>query len=790
MSHLYCLKASEPLTKTYTKRNGEITKTPYPMTWQFTSIKESFNNLTELRDLMNKHAAAGNCMLKGKLNKDLVQESRAGGTNTNDSSDWIVLDLDGLPETMETITAAGTTVSVPLTIDLFLAEIGLADISYILQWSASYGISDNKIRAHVVMQLDKDYSAPLLKQWLIQKNHETPLLRAAMELTKTGNSIRWPLDISACQNDKLIYIAPPVLKGIKDPLNGQPRIQLVKRQYDVLALSSSINSTEKNKTLTHARINELRDKQGLPKRKFNYKVVGGTEIMLKPDEAVVTEMKIDRGFVYFNLNGGDSWAYYHPENRPDYIYNFKGEPSYLTKELLPDYWNQLSQQTNSVNSSGITYLAFCDKASGMYWRGTYNVADDILDLYPAKNETILRDFCKQHGVPIGDFIPEWTQIFDPKDNVRVDPVNRIVNRFQPSKYMKATVKKTLKCPPTIFKVMHHALGGDVEITEHFVNWIAFVLQERDRAKTAWILHGTQGTGKGILTNNILRPIFGNHCTTRRMEELAEIYNHYMEDSLLVFVDEVQIKALGNEKAIMAKLKNFITEEVVPIRAMHRNAYEVHNYTNWILMSNMPDPATVDKGDRRSNVARYQPLRLEITDQEIAQIEKELQAFHDYLMTYIVDHEKARSVIQSEDRDNMMAVSESSIDTVANALLGGDLEYFLDMLPTDDSYQRNAVLANKVTEYTLVLKNLMVRTYPDGKCNIARDELRAIFDYLSDNIPKSPNKFTSMLKHHRIHTSKVWVGNKSVYGLQVRWNDVKKFPTYTKEYFEAKPKKVK
>jgi len=72
---------------------------------------------------------------------------------------------------------------------------------------------------------------------------------------------------------------------------------------------------------------------------------------------VITEMKVERGFVYFNLNGGDSWAYYHPENNPDYILNFKGEPAYLTKELLPDYWQQLTNTGSSTRTSsdGVLY---------------------------------------------------------------------------------------------------------------------------------------------------------------------------------------------------------------------------------------------------------------------------------------------------------------------------------------------------------------------------------------------------------------------------------------------------
>lgn len=1058
---VYALKASEPLTKTYTKKNGEVTKTPYPMTWEFTSIAETVDTLDDFKRVIDKHAALGHCLIKGLLARPLVTESRAGGTDTNSATEWIVLDLDGLPEEIEIKNELGTTARIPLTLDVVLKELKLDNISYIVQWSASYGISDHKLRAHIFMRLDRPCAAPLLKQWLIQKNHEVPFLRAATELTKTGNSIRWPLDISACQNDKLIYIAPPVLKGIKDPMGREPRVQLVKNKYDVLSIASGINSTEKNKNLTHARINELRSEAALPARKFAYKFVGSTEVMLKPDEAVITDIKLERGFVYFNINGGDSWAYYHPEDRPDYIYNFKGEPTYLTKELLPGYWSEITARgVTRTSSKGVMYLAFCDRRTGTYWRGTYDSTNDDLELFQAKNETQIRHFCAQHGIPIGDFIPEWDLIFDPHQPVRVDVTARTINRFTPSDYMKATPRKVQKCPPTIFRVLFHAIGEDVDIAEHFLNWLAYILQQRDRTKTAWVLHGTQGclagetqiefkrgkrnagralsikqayekwsgqyklgqglgkawnmdlttfaksvrdgmtvgyhevfkivesgekqlyrittkcgrsiratelhpfmrpdgsftplnelrvddeitmegspingiarggrnkdrttvhsipfhptagkhiingkdykrahkarlvveaamnglmldefisvlrtdeakartlqylrsdeivhhkdedpsnddpsnlevidklnhdqhhakevgmgylstrtaviksieidkiemtydlvmkapyhnyiangfavhnTGKGILTNNILRPIFGAHTASRRMEELNEKYNAFMTDVLMVFVDEVQIKALGNERAIMAKLKNFITEEFVPVRAMHANALEVRNYTNWIFMSNMSDPVMIDKGDRRFNVGKYQPAKLELTDAEIVQIKNELQSFHDFLMGYPLDAERARSVMHSVDRDNMIAVSESAIDGVSSALLEGNFAFFLEQLPTDNSYTRNALMASKVEDYRIVLRDLMLRTRPDGKCNISRDELRTIYEYLVGGISLSPNKFVAQLKHHRIHISRVWV-NKTVSGIATAWKDFADFPAYTKEYFPTK-----
>ena len=775
------LEASVPLTKTYSKTKSGVTKTPYPFAWEFTSHEEDVLTLSQFEAVLKKHAALGHCALKGTISRPLVKESRAGSTDTSATTEWIVLDLDGLPPTVE---IAGQAQPQTLTVDLLLYEMGLGDISYIVQWSASMGIENQRLRAHVFMQLDKPMAAPLIKQWLIQKNMEVSFLSKSMGLTKTGNAISWPLDVSACQNDKLIYIAPPTLKGIKDPLSGQPRIQLIRRKADKLNLNSTpINTTAKNRELTHKRIADLRDEAGLPPRKIKYKVVGSQEVMLAPDESVITEMKTERGFVYFNLNGGDSWAYYHPENNPDYILNFKSEPAYLTKELLPDYWQQLTGTGSSTrtSSTGLLYLAFCDRRTGVYWRGTYEAATDVLDINPAKNETQLRHFAKQYGVPIGDFVPEWDLVFDPDDLVRDDPHNRVVIKFQPTPIMLNAGKAPKAVPPTINKVLTHALGGDKEIVKHFINWLATIVQTRDRTRTAWVLHGTEGTGKGLLINNIIKPMFGSHVSLRRMEELNEKYNHFMEGSFLVFVDEVQTKALQNEQGVMAKLRNFITEETVPIRQMYANAIEVRNYTNWIFSSNMSDPVSIKRGDRRFNVGKYQPIRLEMTDAEVEKIAKEVQAFYNYLYDYPADFELAGKVIESNDRETLISISENSIDTVGNAVINGDFHFFIDQLPTDESHKRNAMQMNRVTEYITVLRTLIERTTPDGKCNLAREELRTLFDYCVGNIPTTPNKFTSLLKHHRIHLAPVWVNNKTVRGTQTKWVDVANFAKYKKDY---------
>jgi len=765
------LKGPIPLTKTYTKKaDGSIEKSSYPNVSLFTSIEEPCNTMKEFEALIRKHAALGHTLLKGQIVRPLVNESRKGSTDSNGQTDWIVLDLDGLPNAA--------------TVDQLLIALNLVDISYVVQYSASYGIENKDLRAHVFMQLSKPMAAPLLKQWLMDLNHRIDMLRNAMTLTKTGNSLSWPLDITACQNDKLIYIAPPLLKGgIKDPMGSKSRIAYVAKRLPKLDINGTIPSTEANKDKTHKRIDDLRSQAGLPVRKHTYKMVGSNQILVKPDSATISDMKIDRNFVYFNLNGGDSWAYYHPENNPDFIFNFKGEPTYLTKELLPEYWEQITQQTTTTNSSGITYLTLLDKKTSTYHRGTYDAAKDELELNQAKTETQVRHFAKQHGVPLGDFIPEWTLEFDPHTTgPRVDVTHKVLNLYEPTKYQKQKVKKTLVVPPTIRKIIWHALGDDQKVYDHFINWLACIFQYKTRMMTAWVLHGVEGTGKGMMMHKVIRPLLGMKQTAARpMEELNEPYNHWMANCFVAFIDEIEAKALQNEKGVSAKLRNWITEPFISVRAMYAGSVEVENHTNWIFASNMPEPIVLKEHDRRFNIAVYQAKRLHLTEKENDAVAGELQAFHDYMMTFKADRRLAGTLVDTEDRRTLISISETSVDVAVSRLLKGDMEFFIDQLPSDDSYKRNALKANKVEDYKDALLALVERTDPNtGACSVSRDELQTIFGYTVGNIPDTPNKFTSMLKHHRIHMTKVWVAPRSVQGIKVTWAS----PDLLAEYREA------
>ena len=87
--------------------------------------------------------------------------------------------------------------------------LGLGDVDYIVQYSASAGIEPGKCGYHIFFLLDRPWSPADLKRVLRAWNLDHREIRQHFQLSRTNNSLRWPLDISVCQNDKLIYIAPP-----------------------------------------------------------------------------------------------------------------------------------------------------------------------------------------------------------------------------------------------------------------------------------------------------------------------------------------------------------------------------------------------------------------------------------------------------------------------------------------------------------------------------------------------------------------------------------------------------
>lgn len=755
---VWALEASVALVKhIYKDADGGIVKLPYANAYEFRSHLNEINDLNLFHQMVNRHAAHGHCLLKGRLNRPLNWDSRAGSTDSEDDTEWVCLDLDG------------ANFDSP---DAALAAIGIHDVSYVVQWSASQGISPG-LRCHIFMLLAKPIAAPLLKRWLMWLNFQTPQLATSLTLTRSYVALLWTLDITTCQNDKLIYIGTPSFKGLPDPFETSSRIQLVTKDKERLDLSmSAIPDMATIKVALDNKINELRVAKGLPKRELALKTgKEGVAYMPAPSERRVSEVKRERGFVYLNLDGGDSWGYWYPENNPEYVYNFKGEPTYRTAELLPSYWAKLQEETHSgvPDSNGQVFLAFRDFKSAQYYNCTYSTETNVLDIAPAKSEKQLRDFMKQHGKVLGPVVYDYDLVFEPTSQTVIDTKEKTVNIWVPSGIMSArTPGKTTKMPPTIAKLIEHVLGGNVECINHWNNWIAVILQHFVPTRTAWVQQGTQGTGKGLLFHQVLAQIFGaRNVHAMRMEELESEFTGALENKLLVNVDEIQTSSSLVSSRITARLKNLIVEPTISIRKMHQLPYNAKNFCNFIFSSNMPDPVDIAPDDRRFNVAPYQSTPIKMTrDEVIVKIPQELAAIYDFWMNWPADIDRAGTPLDNDARNALIETSMQTIDKVTDALRRGDMRFFWDQLPSDLGHVGGLTPRDMMAAK---YKDLVFKLIDTQERKITRDDLMILVRYcVGDKIPDAPKKFTTYLKHHRLDVKDIWKDGRTTKGIEVSW----------------------
>jgi hypothetical protein len=776
------MSASRPLQKAYKLVGKKLEHDAYPMVKNFTSASQEVKNLKDLFGVVKAAADTGACLLKGKLHRDLKNESRAGATSSSDATEWVCLDIDGIGAT---------------DIDSFLKLIGLDDIQYVLQWSSSQGLTDNLLHAHVFMLLDTPRAPAELKLWLMGLNFMLP--ETSFKLTRTNCALHWPLDITVGQNDKLLYVAPPKLgAGITDPFAGKDRISLVADKWHKKTHIAfpSLQHRAVYETRAKELLSKFRDAAGMPKnKKLALNTSGAVEYLANPDHATVTSIKHERGFVYFNLNGGDSWGYFHPEGHPQYISNFKGEPKYKTSELLPEYWASAQMEADKLSvdasSDERKYFVFRDKRKQRFYEAVYDPKPKALgvskfDLQPVNNEKAARDFLEEHHVQAPTTIPECETIWDPHMPAETIIKDRAAGYLLNTYFDTPAFAKAKKMAPgscslkdfsNIADLISWVIGGDADLYDDMINWLSDIAHSFMPTQAAWLLHGTQGTGKGQFYEHILKGLFGSACVSIGMNDLESAFNSFIEaGTVLVFLDEVDLSSKQTEASCVRKMKRYITESSIRVNRKYEQEHFVHSRMNFILASNELDAWLINNNDRRYHIGVQQEKPWYDRDRAkiapvLDKIDKELPAFTRYLLDYPCDHSRAGTPRETDAKKLMQDLSDSSARQLSIAIQTGDLAYLVDLLP-DNVNGLSPLQATSAAPFLAIMKQIIGAPGSKPAVGISRDECMAVFDYCDSGktIKMGRTRFTQYVKRlgMTMYPKAVKRGDHYVCGNRVKW----------------------
>jgi hypothetical protein len=707
------------LSKRHCPKNGF---TPYPHVKKVNSYEENIpataDGLKQLERCLRTHGDTGRCLLKGNLKRKLKNESRAGATDRAAYTNLLILDIDGLTlqgyKTPRQITSQDVAFLSKQTLSELPLEV--QNTSYIAQASASLGLKGDKVSLHIFMFVTPAVPARSIKEWLEFSNFESKLFLSQCELSANGHSLKYPLDISVADNSKLIFIAPPTFEdSTYDPFaSNQERIVRVSGLTDSLDLANVISNQDYNpQKLSETKRehkNELRQAVGFKRtktEKLKELTINGLqeEVLANPDRmAISIANETYAPFICCNVNGGDSAAYYFNMNSPTYMYNFKGEPIWEIKTADPDFYKEIfDKYEKELEMQGhANYpVVLRDFKSDVVFNGLYdpNLKQFSTD-YPLVpcNSSSVTGFMRSHGRAEPDFIPDGRVVFDPvsKDKpIQLETMPYYVNTYRKTKYQLATDKfetltlgdspKIKAACPNIYTLISHMLGGQPVEFEHFINWLASVFQTGKKTKTAWVLQGVPGTGKGIFYTRILRPLFGReYVPMRELTNIEEQFNNFMKTALFLVVDEFHMASASAATLKVAdKLKNNISEDTVTIREMRSNQVEPDNYTNFLFLTNRPDAIKIEEGDRRYNVAPRQETPIKIAHPKLISnlnvLEGELDTFAAILRNYKYNRNQVESPIANNAKEQMKQHAMSVLEEFFAAVKHGTIPYFVDVL---------------------------------------------------------------------------------------------------------------
>ncbi|MCB9250707.1 MAG: hypothetical protein H6613_20285 [Ignavibacteriales bacterium] len=163
------------------------------------------------------------------------------------------------------------------------------------------------------------------------------------------------------------------------------------------------------------------------------------------------------------------------------------------------------------------------------------------------NFGIDKDFIKEvmldYGLVAPEAYPTFTVKFDPQDlGGKFDVYNKSFNLFTPTEYMfyekNGNVIDLTKDCPAINTVISNVVPDRNE-RDYFLNWLSFTFSTRKKSIIAWLIRGTQGTGKNLLFEKIITPLWGkDQCTVVGNAELDSDFNSYLSHKMMIAFNEV------------------------------------------------------------------------------------------------------------------------------------------------------------------------------------------------------------------------------------------------------------
>jgi hypothetical protein len=231
----------------------------------------------------------------------------------------------------------------------------------------------------------------------------------------------------------------------------------------------------------------------------------------------------------------------------------------------------------------------------------------------------------------------------------------------------------------------HLGCNDEKIADYVMQWVAYLYQTGTTPRTAILMRGVQGTGKGTLFN-LLAHLFNPMYITRLSFDLIKTgYNDFLVRNRVLFVDEmpdneVELQSFSNS------LKTYVTDQYQTINKKYQPIYDAEVNAAFIVASNFNRALSMDESDRRWTVLPYNQTPIlgvfNKDELEILNGPEIAEEFAKYLSCVKVDKKLVETPMNTEAKEILKQDTVSVSQKIVNALIDKDLEFFIENIQSE------------------------------------------------------------------------------------------------------------
>lgn len=244
----------------------------------------------------------------------------------------------------------------------------------------------------------------------------------------------------------------------------------------------------------------------------------------------------------------------------------------------------------------------------------------------------------------------------------------------------------------VLDLLYDLCGGEdnaKEIGDWLIKWLAYPLQHPGaKMQTAVLMFGEkQGTGKSLLFEGIVRPIYGEYGGTAGQHQLDSTFTAWKSRKTFMVFEEVLSR--DDRYSHIGTLKHMITGRDMRINPKGLPERVESNHLNSVFLSNESQPIPIELEDRRFLVIE---ARNKLTEERVnrfrAWMEQGLSAaFYHFLLNYpLGDFNPHTKPLMTEAKRKIIRFGRPGWDAFHEQWKDGDLPAPYCCCLSEDLYQ--------------------------------------------------------------------------------------------------------